>query len=230
MTLAALILGFLLVDWSHRGQDETSQLNPHRQAIGLDPQTFNPQDPSTLAPLHRQALTAAREVNETTLTDLHESLLRIRQRIAEGTLDTADAFRAYQERVGQIFDHADEHRAETIAWTETTRSVHLATVQAAKKSGVAIGLEWLVTAGACPFCLTLEGRIVRLDQPFATGVGRNPLYSTVYHPPGHPRCLCSIRTIVNPAISGLPAPTFSPTLHNPLALIGQTLEDFINGR
>ncbi len=83
-------------------------------------------------------------------------------------------------------------RAAVVGVTESSRSVHRGQLDQAKAEGVAEAKTWLASADACPLCLALDDVTVPLDQPFVTGYGKNPAYSTIMHPPYHVRCQCTM--------------------------------------
>lgn len=91
------------------------------------------------------------------------------------------------EEVGGLFGAG---RAEAIALTEESRSVHAGQLWAAKDSRVVRAKRWVVTPGACERCLRIDGLEVWLDEPFAVE-GAGP-YARVDHPPMHPRCSCGM--------------------------------------
>ena len=131
--------------------------------------------------------TATREVNS--------ALDLLRLALYEG-LSEGEGLRELARRLGAIFD--SPKRAELIARTEAQRAVYAGEVMAARQSGVVSGLKWLSAPACCDICAALDGKEVPLGAPFATGVGKNPAYSSVYHPPYHPRCRCSITQVIDP--------------------------------
>ncbi len=117
-------------------------------------------------------------VNETTQA-------RLRRQFVEG-LAAGDSPAGMAARVEDVFVEARGPRAESIALTESSRAMHKAQILAAERSGVVIGKQWLLSAGACAICVAIaadsESRLVALRESFAQ-VGD----VAVEHPPAHPR-------------------------------------------
>lgn len=116
---------------------------------------------------------------EATATMLRDAL--------SASLNAGETHLDLQRRLVPIFGQA---RAVTVGLTESSRAVHGGQMLAAKESGVVSKMRWLASADACPLCLELDGKEVELGQPF-TEAGGNPAYSTILHPPRHPRCQCT---------------------------------------
>lgn len=130
--------------------------------------------------------------NATALGDVAAAQEKLRAELAAG-LEAGESLARLSARVGAIF--RDPEKALTIAATEASRAVHAGQAIAAKESGVCQGLRWLASSDACDFCLKLDGKEVPFDTPFAV-VGNNPVYSRIYHPPGHPRCMCAATEVI----------------------------------
>lgn len=78
-------------------------------------------------------------------------------------------------------------RAHTIAVTEGSRAQHAGQYDAARANGV-WGLKWLASADACPACEEMDGKTVRIGEPFAVDPRGGP-YAVVLYPPRHPHCV-----------------------------------------
>ena len=101
---------------------------------------------------------------------------------------------------------SDDARASMLARTGTIWAFNEGAQQRYRTAGVTAE-EWVITDddAACPFCQEMDGKIVRLDDPFVgvdEGVagtdaetGKQSTLSTpfdVQHPPLHPNCRCTI--------------------------------------
>lgn len=125
-----------------------------------------------------------------------------------------DNFRRQLQETGQSFENVDRlvstyakrlinHRAETIARTESIRASAVGQQELYQQAADAGILErdrarrrWLVTPDErlCPICAPMPSDPVNLtvtvDTPFTTGDGRQ-----VMTPPAHPQCRCAVRLV-----------------------------------
>lgn len=139
----------------------------------------------------------AKKFNQETLDKLSASLS---EGIAQGeSLDTL-AF-----RVADIYDGAEHYRADRLARTETLSASNNATNWAYKQTGYVKAKEWYTNPGACPICDAFNGKVVGLDDTYAT-LGQNVDYTDeqgnqqtyavdyadIENPPIHPNCRCTI--------------------------------------
>ncbi len=141
------------------------------------------------------AFTFAQSTLATLTREVNVALALLRGELLEG-LQEGEGMRELARRVLTIF--GDPARAETIARTEAQRAVYAGEVMAARQSGVVTGLKWLAAPACCDACQALDGKVVPLGAPFATGVGKNPAYSVILHPPYHPNCRCSVTQVIDP--------------------------------
>jgi len=81
-------------------------------------------------------------------------------------------------------------RAETIARTETARADVEGNMATYRESGVVNRKRWIVGAGCCPDCQTMEGVEADLDDDF------NYLGEAIDAPPAHPNCRCDVVPII----------------------------------
>lgn len=96
--------------------------------------------------------------------------------------------------VARYRDRLIRERAETIARTETIRSLNAGRVEAwqqAIESGLlpaSTEKKWVVAFDdrLCPICAPLSGERVPMGDPFSVGVD---------YPPAHPRCRCSTSVV-----------------------------------
>lgn len=152
--------------------------------IGFDFDLFNPRvlravDALTMAFCTDTFLTASLAIR-----DAQEAT---RQLLRDG-LPKGAAVELLARQVRMIF--ADPKRAFTIAATEGSRAVHGGQMAAAQEAGVERH-SWLVSADACEHCLKLDGKTVKIGEPFWVNPKGGP-YAVVLHPPLHPHCFCSV--------------------------------------
>lgn len=138
----------------------------------------------------------AKETTETTNALLAETLI-------EG-IDNGEPIYQLQNRITAVFEKADITRAGMIAKTELTRITTWSNEQIYEKAGVEYK-EWLTNPGACEYCRPMNGKIVKIGEPFfkknsnASGDegGSLPLkYETVLRPPLHPSCRCDLLPVL----------------------------------
>ncbi len=158
-------------------------------------QIFNAAHSFVAEAVRRLSLDFAYSTLATLAKDVNDAASGLREELQEG-LEEGEGLRQLAGRVRRIF--TDPAKAETIARTEVQRSVYAGEVLAARQSGVVVGHRWLSAPGCCPLCCGIDGKVVRLGEPFLTGVGGNLSYSTVFHPPAHPRCRCALEAAIDP--------------------------------
>ena len=178
-----------------------------RARLGLDPDAWEVHDPRLHEKIRGAALAFCAETNATTDGDLAAALDRLRDELAAGLVDAGEAIPELTARVQAVFTRLSTWRAEMIARTEAARAVHAASLESARESGVVAGKKWLVSAGSCPKCQAIASEVngergIPLDQPFASGVGKDPAYANVPHPPLHPHCRCSLVFVLSPEYEG----------------------------
>lgn len=111
----------------------------------------------------------------------------IREQIGEG-LERGEPVSVIAERIqGEAFS---PRRANLIAQTESSRAQHAGQAVAAKELGVT-EWSWLASSDACDVCLSLDGKVVKIGEPFYVWPTGNPAYRVVYHAPAHPSCFCT---------------------------------------
>jgi hypothetical protein len=111
----------------------------------------------------------------------------IRQELSAG-LQTGEPVAAIAERIREV--GFGPRRAATIAQTEASRAMHAGQGVAAKELGVT-DWTWLASSDACPTCLSIDGKTVKIGEPFYVWPSGNPAYRVVYHSPAHPHCMCT---------------------------------------
>jgi len=104
-------------------------------------------------------------VDETTRSTLRASL--------EEGVRQGESIRDLRDRVEDVFDAADQTRAEAIARTEVVGAANWATTQAHKVSGVVSEREWVATRDgrARETHLEMDGQKVAIDKKFTSPSG-----------------------------------------------------------
>jgi hypothetical protein len=170
-----------------------SRLASRRKAYEPLGIAFDLLNPHVAEAVRRLVFDFCQETLATSTMRVHEALDALRTELAEG-LDRGEALKRLSARVGEIF--GDPQRAFMIAATEASRAAHAGQLLAAEESGVVGGLRWLSSSDCCDACAALDGRVVRLGEPF-TVTGGKAAYATVLHPPLHPHCMCSTTEVLN---------------------------------
>lgn len=138
--------------------------------------------------LTEQTLFMAKGVVETT-NDAIKAQLELGLSKGESVNDIAN-------RMKDVFNSAEDFRAERIARTETLRFNTLSTETAFQDSGIVEAKEWVTDGNPCPFCISMQGKVAALGANFLS-VGDKVLdrtidYSDVPAPPLHPNCECDL--------------------------------------
>lgn len=129
-----------------------------------------------------------------------ETIHNIEATITEGIKD-GDSLYKLKNRISAVYFEATTIRSERIARTETIAASNEAANEAYRQSPLTVAKEWHIEPGACEFCRALNKKIIGLDEDFvaegstlegADGGHYNVKYETVYHPPAHPNCRCTI--------------------------------------
>ena len=110
----------------------------------------------------------------------------IRQELAAG-LEAGEPTAATAERIR--LSGFSPRRANVIAQTEASRAMHAGQGVAARELGVR-EWTWLASSDACEVCLSIDGKTVKIGEPFYVWPTGNPAYRVVYHAPAHPSCFC----------------------------------------
>ncbi len=147
---------------------------------------FDLMNPRVLEAVDHSTYVLCRETMATATGDLQTALDRLRIEMRQG-LSRGDANAVLAVRVRNIF--ADPVRAFRIAVTESSRAVHGGQMMAATEAGVTHH-SWMASSDACEACLDLDGKTVKIGEPFIVLAGGGP-YARVLHPPLHPHCFCT---------------------------------------
>lgn len=144
-------------------------------------------NPRVLEAVDRLTFDFCEETNRTSVQRIDLALRALRRELAGG-LEEGEAYVRLTRRVLNIF--ASPSRAAAIGMTEPSRAMHAGQLLMAQQSGVVKGKRWLASSDACKLCLSLNGKVVGLDEDFAV-VGHGP-YARIPHPPAHPHCFCTV--------------------------------------
>jgi hypothetical protein len=139
------------------------------------------------------AFALAKTTMETAALEAKRAIQSARAQLDVG-LRSGEGIRELNRRFYEIF--SDPHKAARIAQSEASRAMHAGQLQAARESEVVRGLEWLASADACDACLKLNGKQVKLGEPFYVDPKGGP-YSVVLHPTLHPLCMCSTKDVID---------------------------------
>ena len=130
------------------------------------------------------------------------SLLRVRTVIARG-LEQGESVQSIADEIAKDYAFSPE-RATVVARTESARAFVEGERLGWQESNVVRGKQWMLAAGACPFCEETAKRgtakVYNLDEPFwkmgdtiTTGGGSFTVrYGDVQGAPLHPNCRCDI--------------------------------------
>jgi HK97 family phage portal protein len=182
--------------------------------------TVNAIEPIVETLFSEQAKLAAAEVDSTfdftqaTRDAVHESVQMMSESYQGTTLNTLeshinDGLQAGEsladitKRVEEIYEWSNNSRAPMVAKTESFRSANSALKEAWKQSGVVKTVRWYTANNPCPFCQTMDGKTIPIDDVFfkngdsvsnADGSATMSLdYGDVGFPPLHPNCMCYLR-------------------------------------
>lgn len=108
------------------------------------------------------------------------------------------------KRVGAVYGQKKDPHAMLIARTEVNSALNAGAAETFSESGIKQH-EWLASAAACEFCVTLDGKVVPIGQPFAKlggsiagarGGTYKVKYKTILYPTLHPQCTCTIVPVI----------------------------------
>jgi SPP1 gp7 family putative phage head morphogenesis protein len=185
--------------------------------------TTDAMDPIYLSLYEAERVAAAAEIDSEIppLTEiekkvLHESvakmatsyqstvLAQIEKTVNDG-LESGASLADISKGVEEVYGGADEYGAERVAKTEAFRTTNAALKETWKQSGVVKTVRWYNANNPCPFCQSMNGKIISVDQNFfdsgesvTVGDGEDAQtmsvdYGDVGAPPLHPNCMCFIR-------------------------------------
>lgn len=154
---------------------------------------FDIYNPEAVNFIQQYTYTFATSTLNTTRMKLNNAYSKLQRELSQG-IEQGESLRKVTADVMRIF--RDPQRAMTIAASEVSRAYHAGQEIAAKQSGVVTGKKWLASSDACKECLSLDGKIVALGEPFTVLPGGGP-YASVQFPPLHPRCMCSMTDVLD---------------------------------
>lgn len=143
------------------GQDMLDTL-----VVGID---FDLLNPGVVYFLNNEAGKYIKEINETTLKALRETLI-------EG-VEAGESIPKLAKRISVVFDDAKGRRAVTIARTEVVRASNFGGWEGMRQGG-AEEKEWLATRDSRvrDAHLAMDGQIKPVDQPFVAPGGQTAMY------------------------------------------------------
>jgi HK97 family phage portal protein len=132
-----------------------------------------------------------------------DTIKNIEDTITEG-LANNETISELKERIQSVYKEATDVRAIRIARTESLFATCESSEEAYRQSGVP-KKRWFAEPTACEFCKEKHGKIIGIDENFATvgetiTVGEHSLpidYSDITHPPLHPNCECAILPVID---------------------------------
>ncbi len=171
--------------YSDVGKDAAAQVGVEN----LDPLS----DDAASDALAKSIKLMAESYQQTTLDTLEEKIGKF---VEEGK-----ALADISKEVQTIYEWSDDWRADRVSKTESFRTANAGQREAWKQSGVVKTMVWYTTAGACPFCDSLNGKVVSIDENFfdkgdkitVDGQSMDIDYADVGDPPLHPNCNCFTR-------------------------------------
>lgn len=124
---------------------------------------------------------------------------QLAETIAEG-VQAGESIVKLRARIQDVFE-TTKQRAERIARTETSAASNQAAIEAYRQSPVVTGKEFYAQPDACPYCASMNGKIVGIDESYfkigeslelADGSKMKFNYDDIDHPPLHPNCECAL--------------------------------------
>lgn len=111
----------------------------------------------------------------------------------------ADAEQPLEAITGRLAEWAEKRPAK-VALNETIRAANALALEQMRSAGV-VRKVWRSSGGSCPYCTSLNGRTVAVEEAFFTPDdsyqpegAESPLTftSSVGHPPAHQGCTCNL--------------------------------------
>lgn len=173
----------------------THAADGRRQAltrVGASPDVFSVIPAKVKEGVDKSTLRLSQSTISTTTQNLNDALAELRKQLKEGLIE-GDGIPELKNRVKEIFDSADDDRAELIAHSETSRAVHEGQRIAAKASGIVKGFKLLVSDDACPLCESFADKEIGLDDKFNEGDDYDDSVLPI-----HPACRCTMLEVLNP--------------------------------
>ena len=146
------------------------------QRVGASADVFDVSNAHVAKRARSAALDLAQSTLDTTTKAVNDALDQTRESLAEG-IEEGEGMRKLTNRVKEIFESAEQHRAERIARTESVRASTEGLRDQAVESGVVKSFEWISTSDPCPLCADMNGKEIPLNGDL---------------PPLHPNCQCQL--------------------------------------
>lgn len=159
---------------------------------------------STWSQIQNQAISLCREtVNEmqaVTGERYDQIIARVRAATLKNQTTGATSAELVKE-LGQAFSEESRWRARRIARTESARGHNYGFMLGTQDEPEVEGYEWLLSSDACDKCKLIglkdgEPARVKKGEPFTVVPGANPDYATIFAPPLHPNCMCTVTPVV----------------------------------
>lgn len=133
-----------------------------------------------------------------------ETLAQLERSLAEG-ISLGESIGELKKRVADVYEGARGYRAERLARTETLKASNAAARDAYAQTGYVKEIEWYVNPDACNICGEFSGKVISIDDTFAsqgesvhyTDDNGDPAeyllsYESIEGPPLHPNCRCTL--------------------------------------
>lgn len=158
---------------------------------------LNPFTAATKAALHESIEKMSRSYQNTVLQEI--------EKVVNDGLASGQSLGDMSRAIGDRYTDLDGYAAERIAKTESFRTSNAALKDAWRQSGVVKTIRWYTTDNPCPFCQTMNGKVISIDSNFVdsgetvtVGEGGDAKtmtadYGDVGAPPLHPNCKCLAR-------------------------------------
>jgi len=171
--------------------DSGKQINPGFK--------FNLQDPRVLAWLHEKELTVVRQVTAYTMEQLDAETVKVIQDALEFGISQGDSIKEIAAKIDDVYQLANENRAELIARTETLSASNAGALEGMEQAG-AEGKRWLAapkTKFSREAHLKMDGEMVPVGEEFILDTGAH--MDAPGDPQGGPEeicnCRCTIRSV-----------------------------------
>lgn len=184
----------LSIIWEEGAEEAATRLGVSDQK-----NLYDVANPKVKDAIKKQSMKFCRETNKTTTLRIADARKQLRERMGDALANGETMPADLVNIVSDIFDGAEEWKAEQIALTESSRALHAGQHMAAKESGLVKGFKWLLSDNACPICQDIaeanpDG--VGLDEAFDNS-GDGGAYDITQYPPAHPSCQCTVTEILN---------------------------------
>jgi SPP1 gp7 family putative phage head morphogenesis protein len=128
---------------------------------------FSIYNPNVSTFIVSQSYQFAKDVNQTTGQAIGREL--------EAGMKEGETIEEIASRIGDVFSNANKYRSTLIARTEVMRAANWATLETYKQSGVVAYKMWATSGDdrSCIECLEMDGKLMRLSDPFIVPVGTN---------------------------------------------------------